>query len=353
MKCFVIMPFGNPEIDAKKATEFDHVYNEWIKPAVESICIFPPDGNLQCLRADEDQRSGQIIMHIIEQLHSADIVIADLSGRNANVFYELGVRHALGKKTILITDDLENIPFDLRGLRAIDYKFDPVCLVAFRNKLIERLRHQLTEANEEDNPVSDFLLRSELQRIKTKETVPGYDVIAHLTSKIDELKKSFESQADDTRRLVEQIVSQKPQQIIAAEGKQLEGIWRATPSNSLIAVRLINGRLYAPYCYGGDACLTGHYKDFQRIGDTFFARFEWFHNNFSGYGMFRILSANKVSGGWWFSEDVPESIRRGTQLVDVTLPRMNSITLTKNKKKKAPKWAEEYFKDVEKSISLS
>lgn len=55
----------------------------------------------------------------------AEIIIADCTGRNPNVFYEVGLAHALSKETILITRDLDDIPFDLRHLRIIAYSFSP------------------------------------------------------------------------------------------------------------------------------------------------------------------------------------------------------------------------------------
>jgi len=114
MKCFVIMPFGNPKVDAEQARKLDSIYSRWIKPTVESISIpEKPGQKIICHRADKTYRPGEIITHVIENLISAEIVIAELSGRNANVFYELGVRHAVGSNCILISDNLEDIPFPI------------------------------------------------------------------------------------------------------------------------------------------------------------------------------------------------------------------------------------------------
>jgi hypothetical protein len=55
----------------------------------------------------------------------AQIVVADCTGRNPNVFYELGMAHTIGKTTLLMTQDLEDIPFDIRHLRRIEYTFTP------------------------------------------------------------------------------------------------------------------------------------------------------------------------------------------------------------------------------------
>jgi hypothetical protein len=98
------MPFGNPDLDSKKAHRLELIYSEWIKPTVESI-KYDDVHPIQCHRADKILRPEEILSHIVENLVSADLVIADLSGRNANVYYELGVRHAVNNNTILISDN--------------------------------------------------------------------------------------------------------------------------------------------------------------------------------------------------------------------------------------------------------
>lgn len=104
--CFVLMPF------VKEWS--DRVYKDLIRKNVEAL-------HLQCLRADK--LTGQnIIEDIWTSINQAGCIIADVTGNNANVMYELGIAHTLGKPTILITQDIANIPFDFRHLRHIEYK---------------------------------------------------------------------------------------------------------------------------------------------------------------------------------------------------------------------------------------
>ena len=120
MKCFVIMPFGNAALNSDRRRQLDLLYEGLIKPAVESVRIpGRADDRIVCHRGDAEPRPGEIIAHIVENLVEADIAIADLTGRNPNVFYELGVRHAVNDNTILLADSEEDIPFDLRGQRLI------------------------------------------------------------------------------------------------------------------------------------------------------------------------------------------------------------------------------------------
>src|SRR5206468_9820269 len=95
MKCFVIMPFGNPQAD-QEAARFRLVYEHWVKPTVEQVRVpGRPDERITCHRADRENRPGEVVTHVIQFLVDAEVVVADLTGRNPNVFYELGVRHSV------------------------------------------------------------------------------------------------------------------------------------------------------------------------------------------------------------------------------------------------------------------
>lgn len=113
-KCFVIMPFS--ATDRCTEVQWLDIFENMIKPAVEGSGY-----HYECSRAD--LAIGNIISDILDNLNKADVVIADMTDRNPNVFYELGVRHALRNATILITQDIEHIPFDLRHYAAIKYEW--------------------------------------------------------------------------------------------------------------------------------------------------------------------------------------------------------------------------------------
>ena len=103
--CFVLMPFGG---------EFDSIYKCCIQVAMTELSWI-------CARADEIHQASEIIDQIWENILRSDLVIADLTGRNPNVFYELGYAHALNKNTILLTKSIEDVPFDLRHRRLVSY----------------------------------------------------------------------------------------------------------------------------------------------------------------------------------------------------------------------------------------
>lgn len=93
---------------------------------------------LKCVRADKEVFSGIIMDQIRENIARAGIIIAELSEQNPNVFYELGLAHAWNKKVIMITQNIRNIPFDLKHWRMVIYDRSNI------NGLKEKLRAELT-----------------------------------------------------------------------------------------------------------------------------------------------------------------------------------------------------------------
>ena len=92
----------------------DIYYREIFVPAIK-------EAGLEPVRADELFSTGSVIEQIWEQISRAKVLLADLTGKNANVFYELGLSHAANKPVVFTTGQLENVPFDLRHLRVAVY----------------------------------------------------------------------------------------------------------------------------------------------------------------------------------------------------------------------------------------
>ncbi len=76
---------------------------------------------LKCIRGDETFVPGDVLPHIIRMILKSSLIIANVSGRNPNVFYELGIAHALGKTTIIVSETIDEIPFDIRAKRVVTY----------------------------------------------------------------------------------------------------------------------------------------------------------------------------------------------------------------------------------------
>jgi hypothetical protein len=116
--CSVIMPFGKKEIDGSEI-DFDSVYNGFVKPAFENA-------GFRVLRSDTDIfRQGEyIIQEIWRLINRSRLIVADLTGRNPNVFYELGISHTVGRDVIILAQNEKDVPFDIQGLQHIKYSID-------------------------------------------------------------------------------------------------------------------------------------------------------------------------------------------------------------------------------------
>lgn len=101
--------------------------------------------DLQCTRGDEDFVKGSVLKYILHKIMSSSIIIANLNGRNPNVYYELGIAHSLGKPVILITNEanFKNIPFDLQSNKLIIYNTEQ----ELRNSLTSALARTFVENN--------------------------------------------------------------------------------------------------------------------------------------------------------------------------------------------------------------
>lgn len=123
---FVLMPFNE---------NFDDIYKLGIKVACQSE-------NVYCERVDEQYYDGSMLDRIYNQIQHADYIIADMTGKNPNVFYEVGYAHALQKKVILITQDGDDIPFDMKHFHHIIYKKDRISLL--KDEIEKRIKWYLS-----------------------------------------------------------------------------------------------------------------------------------------------------------------------------------------------------------------
>ena len=155
-RCFVIMGFGiKTDFATGRIIDLNKSYKYLIKPVVESK-------GLICVRADEILTSGSIDYQMYQELYNADIVIADISTSNVNAFYELGIRHALKRRTtIVISEDKLVYPFDLNHIKITSYThlggaIDYEEVLRF-NKVLGETIDAVLNIEEPDSPVYSFL----------------------------------------------------------------------------------------------------------------------------------------------------------------------------------------------------
>jgi hypothetical protein len=122
--CFVAMPFRE---------DLRPVWEDHIRKAVAVV-------GLTSARADDFFTADSVVRDVWNAIFNSRIMVADCTGRNPNVFYEIGLAHVLGRPVVLITQDPDDVPFDLRHIRYIHYEYTPRGMEDFEARLAETLR---------------------------------------------------------------------------------------------------------------------------------------------------------------------------------------------------------------------
>lgn len=138
--CFVIMPFSEERLE---------VFTHGIAPACENA-------GFTAVRVDQLKGHFNINRKIIEHIFACDAVIAEITDKNPNVFYEMGVAHSIGNKTIMIAQNAHDLPFDIRNYRCLIYKQTAAGLQKLQEQIVESLQELDDWGKSPSNPVQDF-----------------------------------------------------------------------------------------------------------------------------------------------------------------------------------------------------
>ena len=144
-RCFFIAPIGQENSDIRKRS--DQIFSYVIKPAAKRL-------GYQAIRGDHIPQPGLINSQVIEHLMEDDIAIADLTGRNPNVYYELAIRHGVDKPVINIKDVSESLAFDIVGMRTIDVDFRYIdSMKKCKKEIIRQIQAIEGDTNTIDSPI--------------------------------------------------------------------------------------------------------------------------------------------------------------------------------------------------------
>ena len=271
MNCFVIMPFSG---------EFDDVYAA-IKTNVEAV--MSPKGGA-CVRLDEARPAGRITDRLLREIEAAAFCIADVTGNRPNVMWELGYAMALAKPTILLTQNISDLPFDVKDLQTLEYD---------RNHIARTLGRPL------QNMILDTLAMMSAGT-PTKDSLKLRDeLVGALLAEV----KALKSMLADVVTVWGPTRDAAPSAVAPATSA-LAGVWRNPESRSHFYARVVKNELVVPYCYAGDDELTGVYFGWRKTGDYWFARFIWLRQPVSGFAFVKVESVDTMTGAWWHDHEV-------------------------------------------------
>lgn len=194
--CFVIMPISDPT--EYENGHFKRVFEHLIKPACSEL-------NMQVVRADDVKNTNFIILDILRRIISADLVICDLSSKNPNVLYELGIRQAFDLPVVLMKDSQTQRIFDIQGVRTIEYD------ESLRIDTVHRDRESLKKAAEStlsnhDHDGSSLIRLLSVKKAEladTAELSEGtaliLDAISEVAGRVTQIEQSASSHSGPTR----------------------------------------------------------------------------------------------------------------------------------------------------------
>lgn len=184
-KAFILMPFSS---------SFDDIFNMFI---AETLI----EAGYSVFRADDINNSQNILSDIIQSITTSDLIVADLTGANPNVFYELGISHALNRPTIMLTQEISELPFDLRAYRVIPYSTDFVKIRDAKHQLYSLASEALLGKVQFGNPVADFsrdITPSIIIQDNEISQAGFLDHMSDLESSLEEIASTFVMLASET-----------------------------------------------------------------------------------------------------------------------------------------------------------
>lgn len=214
--CFVISPIGEPSSDDRVRS--DRVLKYIIAPAAK-------DNGLVAVRSDSISAPGIITSQIIRHILNDKMVVADLTDQNANVFYELALRHAFRKPLVQLISNDQRIPFDVQGTRVVKYSLDLDGASEARDSVARQIRTALSPQVEVESPVTIAAQIDEL----TRTTLPENQLIMKtLSDQIDNINKSLSDMSklvcrpEDLKDTIPPLIKDQMENILRRYAEEIE-----------------------------------------------------------------------------------------------------------------------------------
>jgi len=191
--CFLVTPLGDEDGEIRKRS--DHVRTYIIEEALGPL-------GFTMSRSDLTNVSGDITEQIVNELLNADLVVADLTDHNPNVFYEIALRHAFGKPFIHIAQKGQRLPFDIAQQRTVFYDLTDLPTVYAAKKAIQEAAEEILAGGDQYKVVSPVTRSVDINTLR-RSGDPEQLAIADIKQSLDELRSEFRAAGNpDTPRLM-------------------------------------------------------------------------------------------------------------------------------------------------------
>lgn len=179
--CFIVSPIGDEGSDVRRRS--DHLRTYIVGEALEPL-------GYALLRADLTDTSGDITEQIVNQLLNADLIVADLTDHNPNVFYELALRHAFGKPFIHVIKKGERIPFDIAQQRTVFYDLTDLDSVYAARRSVHKAAKEILAGGEQYKVVSPVTRSVDIDQLRRSDD-PEQVALADIKQSLAELRSEI------------------------------------------------------------------------------------------------------------------------------------------------------------------
>lgn len=288
--CFVISPFGEQTSDIRKRSDILAKY------LIHPVCA---ELGLTCERAIDMVEPGLISRRLVRKLIDSDVVVADLTGHNPNVFYELGIRHATAKPTIHIMEKGERLPFDVFDVSTIFVDHRDVSSIEESKEALRKSIETCTTATQVENPVSSAV--ADRMPIFLGAGKSTHDLVTQFGEMSARIMHELESLRDERSVLFSKLLSSPAS--AHPQRADLSGEWASNFGK--VRMKELRDDLFAEYAFIGDELIgeiTGKVTD-----DQVTFGWRWKDQSISGFGYWQRLGPDVLEGRWFFAHEVSRS----------------------------------------------
>lgn len=294
-RCFLISPIGDPD------SQIRHRADKILRHIVRPVCA---ELGFEVVRADEMNHTSLISRRVMEEILTSDLVIADLTGSNPNVYYELAVRHYTGKPVVQLLESSEKLPFDVSDLNTIRFDHTDLDSVHEAKERLAQFILSTDDASKCYNPVSAAL---ESLDLRLNESRGGARTLADTFQGIaTQIIAELQASKRERELLWEKLFDAPPQAqgLQSAVSIDLSGAW---DTNNGAAKLIQDGDLITgKYAYSGEGWvgeLSGRLIERRVVFE-----FRWTTRPISGVGFFDYTDG-QMKGSWYYDGEVEYSFK--------------------------------------------
>jgi len=289
-QCFFISPIGEEASEVRARA--DRVLKYVVRPVCEDLgyCV---------TRADEVEKPGLITKNVLHTIATVDLVVADLTGRNPNVYYELALRHVTCLPLVQIIDKNEKLPFDVFDFRTIQFDHTDLDSVDQCKNKLRRFIHAAETQGFVDNPASEFFHITQHANGESEDAS-----LADVNGKLDSVLRDMASWRADRSLIFDALlrdhIGKRYEPSHDETIPNVAGTWEAVHRQGPMSLAQHGSDVFGEYKYNSDQWvgeLIG-----KIVGNKLIGKWSWRTTAARGYGYLTITDTC-LKGAWWYSDD--------------------------------------------------